>query len=661
MSQRYFHLTIGPVQSFVAQARRTRDFWAGSFLLSWMAGVAMATVKHQGGQIEFPIPDENFLGALQGNSTHEPPQQGSVPNRFKALGAKVDQDFSPQLVVSQLKAAWIALAELVWERDLAPALEKDQRQLAISREIWTRQVHAFWEISWCISNDAGASQLLDRRKNWRTHSLPEEPGVKCMMMEGWQELSGQSGPHAEGLGEFWNKLRNTLNKGASTDLRQGEALSALGFIKRRFVRHFHAFKLNLPSPQGELHLRGWQLPAQVPSVAYLAAAPWFKELLGKAKQDANVKQALEQFLEQAEDLGKLPELKANLPDLVKACRAAGFQEDILGIDGSVFFESQLENPRRFENQTQASAVGKSLRNLRNCAQLPEPSPFYAILLMDGDSLGSQMSDPAKQKPISTALNQFTQSVPEIVRQHNGFLVYAGGDDVLALLPLPDALGCALALRRRYTDCFEQVNSGRASNITTSLSAAIEYCHIKRPLTQVLLDAHQLLDDVAKNRTGRDALAVRVWQPGGLHLEWSQPWDYALQEGLSQPNSQSSGLVIEQIARQFAEREAESPFTNKFLFKVMSLAERVPLDLGTDQGALLEQLIRAELMHSGFELGDRKRRSEEAKQLLPPLLRQATQCVRDADTNGTARLVPQNSFQPDALLFVRFLARLGRIE
>ena len=35
--QKYFHFTLGPVQSFVAQARRTRDFWAGSFLLSWLA------------------------------------------------------------------------------------------------------------------------------------------------------------------------------------------------------------------------------------------------------------------------------------------------------------------------------------------------------------------------------------------------------------------------------------------------------------------------------------------------------------------------------------------------------------------------------------------------------------------------------------------------
>jgi CRISPR-associated protein Cmr2 len=44
MSNRYFHFTLGPVQSFVAQARRTRDFWAGSFLLSWLSTVAIQAV-----------------------------------------------------------------------------------------------------------------------------------------------------------------------------------------------------------------------------------------------------------------------------------------------------------------------------------------------------------------------------------------------------------------------------------------------------------------------------------------------------------------------------------------------------------------------------------------------------------------------------------------
>lgn len=65
MTDRTFHFTLGPVQGFAAQARRTRDFWAGSFLLSWLAGAAMQTVIAQQGKIESPTADEGYLAWLR--------------------------------------------------------------------------------------------------------------------------------------------------------------------------------------------------------------------------------------------------------------------------------------------------------------------------------------------------------------------------------------------------------------------------------------------------------------------------------------------------------------------------------------------------------------------------------------------------------------------
>ena len=89
----FFQFTLGPVQDFVAQARRTHDFWAESFLLSWLAGVTIAAIQAQKGSIIFPTPDENYMDFLEGRkesggSPHSP-QQGSIPNRFMA--ASVDR------------------------------------------------------------------------------------------------------------------------------------------------------------------------------------------------------------------------------------------------------------------------------------------------------------------------------------------------------------------------------------------------------------------------------------------------------------------------------------------------------------------------------------------------------------------------------------------
>src|SRR5690554_934289 len=114
MDEQYFHLTIGPVQTFVAQARRTRDFWAGSFIMSYLSSVAMSAVRQQQGQIEFPVPDENFLAWLENGQgeVNKTPKQGSVPNRFKAMEVKVSAGFEPHAVVNAVKLAWSALADL---------------------------------------------------------------------------------------------------------------------------------------------------------------------------------------------------------------------------------------------------------------------------------------------------------------------------------------------------------------------------------------------------------------------------------------------------------------------------------------------------------------------------------------------------------------------
>jgi len=109
---------------------------------------------------------------------------------------------------------------------------------------------------------------------------------------------------------------------------------------------------------------------------------------------------------------------------------------LLQMNGDLFLENALRNPLRFPDQETTNTVISVLKRIQKHKEIDcKPNSFYAILLMDGDSLGSHMSEVEKQKEISTALERFTRSVPEIVYQHNGFLLYAGGDDVLAWLPL----------------------------------------------------------------------------------------------------------------------------------------------------------------------------------------------------------------------------------
>src|SRR5438132_11961219 len=46
MTQSMLMFSLGSVQSFIAQARKTRDLWLGSFLLSSLMEAAMAELEH---------------------------------------------------------------------------------------------------------------------------------------------------------------------------------------------------------------------------------------------------------------------------------------------------------------------------------------------------------------------------------------------------------------------------------------------------------------------------------------------------------------------------------------------------------------------------------------------------------------------------------------
>lgn len=645
----YFHFTLGPVQGFVAQARRTRDFWAGSFLLSWLSAVAMRTVRQMGGEILFPIPDDAFMKALEAGVTG--PRQGSIPNRFKA---EVPDGFDSERVVSEVRQAWVSLADWIYQNDLAVLNPGDQ-----TREIWDRQIAHFWEISWAMTKDLSDSGIIDRLKNWRTHLPPEEPGVKCMMMEGWQELSGIPTPNREQLKAFWDKVRNN-GPGMATDLRENEQLCSIAFVKRRFARHFASYTTNMISGWT---LKGWKLPSSVPSVHYMAAAPWLAELIKKANGNSALSQTMWEFHKLADNLTGHGEWESNIRCVREAITAKSGQKEWAALDGTVFFDAMLENPNLWDHAQQilADNVLEKLKEVRHLAQLEPVSPFYAVLMMDGDQLGKHMGESAKQTAITTGLSRFTSGVANIVEKHNGFLIYAGGDDVLALLTLEDALGCAAALRAHYLACFD------LDLIPTSLSGAIEYAHIKMPLGKVLHDAHDLLDNVAKEGRGRDAIACRVWKPGGLSVEWAMPWECALE-----PDGKC--LTLEKLADEFRTTEQEGEETDRFAGKFFyMIRERFELlnppkcsrretELPQASGAHLPlltpdqalSLMATEYLNSGAA---RTKNMDEARNVIRPLLEQCRPVIRDLKK-------PQNEWRrssclaADGALLLRFLAHKG---
>jgi len=507
----HLDIWIGPVQGFVAQSRRTRDLWGSSYLLSFLSAHAMNGARGAGGTITQPAVDfdkEPMLRWITGRGSGDPPRIGSVPNHFIV---RVDDGGHGRAVAlaaeKALRAAWARVCDEVWTAFVQRVHEMGDG----TQEIWSRQLSGFWEIVWVV----GAPEergLIHRRKHWRSHRLPVEGGDKCIVMPELQELSGyvgaRGGRQKSDQVAFWQELRAAPRLGP-LDLRKDERLSAVALVKRLY-------------PKVAKKALGWSLDvSHWPSTVYVGALPWIREVARTAAEPARSYASAVTTLASGVIAEKRPKLAGEV------CKPAG---DFAQLDANYFHKSFIDDPRLcpFDEEdlegedAHRELLKKQLQELQLAVGRP-PSIFYAILLADGDHLGEWVTTLGGDM-VGKALGLFTNSVERTVEDCDGVTIYAGGDDVLAMLPVPRALECAQRISENYQQAFREAAGDKGSGAT--LSAAVTFAHVRLPLRSVITEAHRLLEQVAKDANGRDSLAAAVLKRGGLHCQWTTTWQRA---------------------------------------------------------------------------------------------------------------------------------------
>ena len=141
--------------------------------------------------------------------------------------------------------------------------------------------------------------------------------------------------------------------------------------------------------------------------------------------------------------------------------------------------------------------------------------YIAVIAMDGDRMGETLSgfaDEDEHRKFSSSLASFAGKVGKVVEDHGGYLIYDGGDDVLAVLPAREAIDCGRALR----ELFGAEVSGKTA------SAGIAVGHVSVPMQDLVHKAHAA-ESRAKSDYGRNALAVSVFKRSGEILEWGCKW------------------------------------------------------------------------------------------------------------------------------------------
>jgi hypothetical protein len=273
-------------------------------------------------------------------------------------------------------------------------------------------------------------------------------------------------------------------------------------------------------------------------------------------------------------------------------------------------------------------------------------PYYAILSMDGDNMGKHLSGNLDRRlDISRSVSKFSHAVPAIVGQHGGTVIYAGGDDVLALLPAESALACAASLRTEFVE-----QTSRAVPMT--ISASILYLHYKSPLRAGLATAQALLDNTAKDAMGRDSFVLRVEKRSGSPLMIAKPWTR------NGEDTRWASRIDDLSTHIFASKDEGS--SSRFLYKASQLLEPFAAKEKKEgnpswefAGRDMIPVLAAEYLRGPGALQD-----ISWDQALTRMTELYELCCWEPKEGGTDQ---DRILQPDALPLIRFLAQAKGVK
>lgn len=507
-------VSLGPIQDFIASARRCQDLWFGSWMLSDLARSVASQFGEQLGLDALIFP--------AGIAEDKP----GVANKILIV---CPAGTDPAATAEAGREAMLGrLAQLAKE-----AFDKVDPEHFL-RDNAERQVEDLMEYLWVAVplDDSGyeaargrAEALLAARKN----SRPWGP-VR------WQDAVPKSS--LDGLREsvYHERLFRRQN---SPEYRRRryfvkgeERLCGVGVLKRA-------------GSDPDSTSFGGRMKPTFHSTSQVATAPLLVRMAG-----LEAERVVEEFHERLVDAGvdlerfriraggspvsitdPLDPTRSQLTPRVFGAhehrvRAAGF-------DGSLLFEDRIPSTVAEYSHVPDALVGGAteqlttgLRGVMRALGVTHPTPYYAFLLADGDRMGRALDQLASQgleahRRLSSALEQFTRSCRDIVSDHAGSLIYAGGDDVLALLPLHTVLQCAARLEEAFRDAVASSFPDAPRDQRPTLSVGVGISHHMTPMSRAR-DVAREAERLAK--VERDSLAIIVDKRSGGELRVTARWE-----------------------------------------------------------------------------------------------------------------------------------------
>lgn len=585
--------TIGPVQTFISAAKKTKEYWAGSYLLSYLIWQAMKHIIEKSKEgvngIIYPyIKNQPLYKDIRNEDITLP----TLPNRFLVI---LENTEAEQLLEECKKMVETKLLDIAINLFNISKQDKIYKQLKELLEIYwvllplekskETEIERYRSLTGMEpANDNShyslvtsiIEELMGARKNIREFNYIEEEGVKCYI-----------------CGE-----RTGFDPGIM-NIEDEKKICGVCGLKRKFSDYFEAeFGI-------EIHY---------PSVIDIATADYKEELVSQLEK-GELNQLLNDIDEEFGDYDyQMPKL---VNGLVRDDKKRSQEEKkVLKIKGTYF---DIEG-----DELKKSIKVKNLLKKINKKYNLKLNKYYALLYMDGDDMGKWVSgEKIKHKEmtpelhylISKSLTDYSLSyVKKIVegKKHRGKLVYSGGDDVVAFVNLEDLFDVMRELRAYFSgnvvdgkvdymanDGIIRENGKTVLTLGSKASASMGICiaHYKEPLHFVIKKARAMEKKAKKHiisgNRKKNAFAVGLIKHSGETREAVSKWFYDDRED-----------IIEKGIKPLQELIKKGYISQSFIYTLKSEMELLE---GLEAGDILDdEIIR--LMKRKINVGE----DEESK-------------------------------------------------
>ncbi|MEO0091865.1 MAG: type III-B CRISPR-associated protein Cas10/Cmr2 [candidate division WOR-3 bacterium] len=489
-------VSIGPVQEFIKEARKIKDLWFGSSLLSRITYEALRPFIDNKCEIIFPNP-KSFENT------------GSLPNHFLVKVPRTDFDTLIKNSQDGINGFWMTVAQ-----DIRKSIKGDFDKFSNNWDAkWDSQINDFWEYYWVAipvdDTDYGTKarrvqKFLDERKLTRTFNQWQgSPAEKCTQC-GRREVLG---PLVQSENrEFWNEIKKD-NKYKYV-FKKGDRLCAICTIKRLLKAddlNKNLSQIIFKEPEYE-------------STRDIAVKPFVKEIELKCNE-----QLKNEFIENCKQLAS--QLSININNGIESIPSIFFYKDELNPKSLVkefFPELYLDKTNHEKAQKKEAEIKTEADNVRETLSKieeelkTEPTKYYSIVAMDGDKIGEWLYDINSKNEQTDKSNKLSKMAKIMAKiddsKWQGRYIYAGGDDLLAFGPLEKTLKTCARIRRIFHKCVGQ-----------TISAGIVITHYSNPLRKDLEMARENLEK-AKEEMDRDALAITIHLSSENIIEFRSKWD-----------------------------------------------------------------------------------------------------------------------------------------